>query len=365
MSCAPSSKIPDLFVVARNSTSVYKGQSVDIKQIGREQGVRYVLEGSVRKAGERVRVTAQLINAESGAHLWAERYDRDLADLFSLQDDVTWEVVSALQVTLSEGDQARVWRRSTNDMEAWMHCTQGWAIDRRHTKADSARAATLFGQAISEDPHFALPWAGLAWTYLDEARFGWSDDTDASLTKAFECVQKAIELDPDLADAYAALCAAYRVKGDWDRSIAAGETAIGLSPNSAEVHAILALSMMYAGLPGDGLRMIHSAMRLCPNPPDIDYVPLGLGYILTGRMEDAYIAFQKSREAHESLMGALLSTWSSVELGRLEQARESAEEVLKVDPGFNLGRAANFFTFRDGTVTDRIMSSLAKAGLPE
>jgi tetratricopeptide (TPR) repeat protein len=201
--------------------------------------------------------------------------------------------------------------------------------------------------------------------HLDDVRFGWSENEGASMTRAFQCSEKAIELDPELADAYAVLCAAHRIEKDWDRAIEAGEKATALGPNSAEVHMVLAQSMMYAARPADGHRLIQIARRLSPIPADVDYVPLGLGYMMTDRVQEGLDAFQRSRALHENLMGAICSAWAAIELDDQQAARDAAEAVLRIDPGFSLKRADRFLTFKSKEVTARLLHGLRKAGLPE
>jgi adenylate cyclase len=176
------SKISNLLVNWRNSTFAFKGKAVDVHTVGRELNVRYVLEGSVRKAGDRVRITAQLVEAVGRQQLWAARFDRELNDIFALQDDMTSNVVSALHVRLVEGEQARVWHRGTKNFEAWECMMQGLQLFRHFTKDDNSKARVLFRKALDLDPNYAMGFVWLAWTYWSDARFHWADAGDDALT---------------------------------------------------------------------------------------------------------------------------------------------------------------------------------------
>ena len=185
------SKIPEVFVIARNSVFTYKGKPVKVQQVSEELGVRYILEGSVQRSGDQVRVSAQLIDATSGLHLWSEQYDRDVKELFALQDEITHKIVIALQVELTEGEQARVRHRSTNNLKAWGYAVRGYSLFQHYTKEDNARARELFEEAIKLDPEYAWAWTYLAWTHWIDARFGYGESRDKSFSKAVETAQKA------------------------------------------------------------------------------------------------------------------------------------------------------------------------------
>jgi len=217
------SKIPTLLVIARNSTFTYKGAAIDVKQVSREQGVRYVLEGSVRKAGSRVRVTAQLIDATTGHHVWAERYDRDLEDIFAVQDEITREVVVALDVRLREGEQARVWSGGTKSVEAWECIRLSQDALNRFKAEDRIEARRLIDRALELDPNYATAWFSLGGYYFHEAESGTryenEADQDATLDSAVKCATKAVELDPSLADAYGLLGLCQLSKEDYDLAV--------------------------------------------------------------------------------------------------------------------------------------------------
>jgi TolB-like protein/class 3 adenylate cyclase len=223
------SKISSLFVIARNSAFTYKGKAVKVQDISREMGVRYVLEGSVRKAGEQVRVTAQLINATTGGHLWSERYDRPLKDIFALQDEVTQKIVEALAVKLTEGEQGRLVHKGTNNLEAYDYYLHGLDFYWRFTQEANAQARQMFEKAIEVDPKYAEAYAGLGWTNIRAWVDQWSQDPQ-TLESAFTLAQKAIALDDTLPGAHNALGAVYLWKKQYEQAIAEARLAIALIP---------------------------------------------------------------------------------------------------------------------------------------
>ncbi|MDA9982470.1 winged helix-turn-helix domain-containing protein [Gammaproteobacteria bacterium] len=206
------SRISGLLVVARNSTMVYKGKAIDVKEIGREQGVRHVLEGSVRKGGNRIRVTAQLIDATTGHHQWAEHYDRELDDIFEVQDDITKQVTTELNVRLARGEEARVWARGTSNIEAWEKLIRVAPLSDDHVKEHNIEAQRLAGEAVHLDPNYATAWVGLGWTHWEDALWSWAESNDASISTALSCARRALEIDSEHPEALALLGCIYMTK---------------------------------------------------------------------------------------------------------------------------------------------------------
>jgi len=235
------SKIQELFVIARNSSFTYKGKPVKVKQVAEELGVRYVLEGSIQKSGDRIRVNAQLIDALKGHHIWSEQYNKHLNDLFAILDEISQEVAVALQVELTQGDQARIWHKTTDNLEAWGFATRGYSLFEHYTKEDNAKARKLFEQALKLDPDYAFAWMMLAWTHWVDARFGFSQSRAESFKLAVELAQKALSLDETLADVYALLGSIRLFQRQHEKAIAEGKKAVVLGPNNSEVHALFAL----------------------------------------------------------------------------------------------------------------------------
>lgn len=363
------SKINSLLVVARNSTFTYKGQAVDVKQVSREQGVRYVLEGSVRKAGNRVRVTAQLIDATTGHHAWAERYDRDLEDIFAVQDEITREVVVALDVRLREGEQARVWSGGTKNVKAWECVRLGQEALNRVRLEDRIEARRLFEQALELDKNYPMAWFSLAGFYFHEAEYGTystESERDAVLGSSMDCASKAIELDPSCADAYALLGLCHLSKRDYDEAIAASEKAIALAPNQAESLALAAATFNKSGEPARSFDLIRKAMRLCPLYPSWYLSILAMACRLLRRNETAVAVYKEAikRNPENSIEQIGLAV-SLAELDRGEDAKRTVAAILRLDPKFSIKKYVERLSYRDPAELDRFEKGLRKAGLPE
>jgi adenylate cyclase len=257
---------------ARNSTFTYKSKPVKIQQVGRELGVRYVLEGSVQKSGNRIRITAQLIDASTEQHLWAERYDRDLKDIFALQDEITMKIMTALQVKLTEGEQARLFGKGTANLQAYEKVLQGMEHIRRLNIVGNVQARELFEEAIALDPEYSMAYALLAQTHLLDVWLGLSKSPDKTIEKAVELAQKALALDDTLAFTHTLWSHIYRLKRQHKKAIAEGERAIALNPNGADAHAYFAPILFSADKPEEALAMIKKAIRLNPFPPKTEWV---------------------------------------------------------------------------------------------
>lgn len=360
------SKLSGLFVIARNSVFTYKGKPVDVKQVSRDLGVRYVLEGSVRKAGNRVRVTAQLIDASTGHHLWAERYDRELTDVFALQDEITTNVATALHVQLVEGEQARVWRRSTNNLEAWQCLTQGLAHFRRFTAQENLKARRLFHQAVTLDPGYAAARVWLGWTYWAEVRYLWTDVPEDALAQATEMAHEALALDDTVPEAHALLGTIHLIKREYDEAVVAGEKAVVLDPNGADVTALLAMTLNWAGRPEEAIGLVRKAMGLSPLYSAWYLSVLAHSQRLLGEYEEAIAAYKTSIERSPRNISAHIGvTITYAELGRLDEARATAREILQLNPKFTVTKYASALTYRNPEHTDRALNALRSAGLPQ
>ncbi len=360
------SKISNLFVIARNSAFTYKGKTVKIQQVAEDLGVRYVLEGSVQKAGERVRINAQLVDGLTGRHLWAERYDRQISDIFALQDDITNQVVTALEVKLTEGEAARISRRQTDNNDAYELFRKGLEIFRRFTKTDNDQARRLFKQAVEIDPGFADAWCFLGYTYHVDWYFGWSENAAQSLERATELAQKAITLDDSSPYPYILLEIISLFGREYDKAIAYGEKAVALEPNHADATVELARTLEYAGRPEEAIELTKKAMRLSPYYPDWYLAVLAVAYRLAGNYDEAIAAFEKRRERNpNSTLPHLGLAVLYSEVGRDEEARAAAAEVLKRNPRISLKQVTNRLPYKDPAEVDRIIAALRKAGLPD
>ena len=358
------SKVPKLFVIARNSTFSYKGKSVKVNQVAEELGVRYVLEGSVRKAGDRVRITAQLIDALGGHHLWAERYKKDLKDIFALQDEITMKIVTSLQVSLTEGETARMQAKGTNSLDAYLLFLQGWKEAGSMNKDGNFLGRQLAEKAIALDPKFAVAYNLLATTYMNEVVLGLSDDPRLSLKRAMELTQKAIALDKSLAWPHALLGFLYTLTRQHDKGIAECEQAVNLEPNSAISYFYLSLAFKYAGRPKEAITMAKEAIRLNPIPPGFYYQNLTHLYCLTGQYEEAIAVGKEATrvEPNNFTVRAFLTVAYSLH-GREKEARIEAAEVLRINPKFRVDSWAKTIPFKNEAGRELTIGALRKAGL--
>ena len=356
------SKISGLFVIARNSVFIYKGRPIKIAEVGRELGVRYVLEGSVRKANGRVRITAQLVDATTEGHLWAERYDRDLKDIFTLQDDVTQKIVGALAVKLTEDEQKRLMRQYTDNIEAYDYYLRGFEYFSRQTKEANVQARQMHQKAIDLDPKFAAAYALLGLTHSQEWTMGWSQDPQ-SLEHAFGLAQRAIALDESLPLGYSILGEVYLWKKQHEKAIAAQKKAIALNPNDADGIAGLGGILDWAGRPEEAIELVKKAMRLNPMYP-LEYLwNLAHAYYLTGRYEEAIVTFKRAIDRSPDYMPAhvyLAAAYS--ELGRVEEAQAEAAEFKRLSPKTSGEAWKQRLPYKSQAVTERLIESLRKAG---
>jgi TolB-like protein len=358
------SKIPELFVIARNSTFTYKGRPVKVQQVGRELGVRYVLEGSVRKAGDRVRITAQLVDAATGGHLWSERYDRDLTDIFALQDEITMKILTALRVKLTEGEQARLYDKGAENLDSFMKVLQGRAYFYRFNKESNLQARQMFEETIALDPDSAAAHMMLAWTHLIEVWFGWSKSPGESMERAVELAQKALALNDTLDYTHSLLGNIYLMTRQYEKAIAEGERAVALNPNGADSHAHLGMILSYVGQPEEAVVMLNKATRFNPLPPNWYLFSLGHAYRLTGQYKEAIIVYKKVLDRNPDDMIAhtgLAATYSL--LGWEEEARATAAQVLRINPKFSLDHIARTMPYKNQADTERYVEALRKAGL--
>jgi adenylate cyclase len=285
------SRISSLFVIARNTAFTYKGKATNVQEVSKELGVRYVLEGSIQKAGEQVRITAQLIDAITGGHVWTERFDRPFKDIFALQDEIVQKIVTTLKLQLTLEEQGYVVRKRTDNLQAYDAVLRGVEYYHRLTKEANLQGRQMFEKAIELDPQYAEAYARLGWTYRNEWGFRWSADPQ-TLERMFEMAQKAIALDASLPMAHSLLSIAYSQKHQYDQALAEGERAVALDPNHADSYAARAQVLTFAGRPEEALRMVEQAMRLNPRCPPWYLFWLGAAYQMTGRYAEA-IATQK------------------------------------------------------------------------
>ncbi|MCG8542652.1 MAG: adenylate/guanylate cyclase domain-containing protein [Alphaproteobacteria bacterium] len=361
------SKVSGLFVIARNSSFVYKGRAVDVKQVARELGVRYVLTGSVRRGAGKVRINAQLIDAATCNHLWAERYDGDLEDIFALQDQITEKIVATLAVTLTRTEQDRAIRKEAGNLQAYDYVLRGNAYHHRLTKEDNVKARENFQRAIELDPDYAPAYAGLAWVLIHDTNQGWACDPQTLLNLALEYAKRAVRLDDSLAKAHMVLGDAFLWTKQNDQAVDEGRKAVALDPSYADAHFALSVYLRYAGLPEEALEKAKKALRLNPLHGNRLYCSaLGRSHYMLKQYAAAVDAGKCAlshgvgyKAVHLSLAAAY------AQMGRMEDAQRQAEEVLKIDPNFSVRSHVNFWPYKYRPDADHWLDGLRKAGLPE
>jgi adenylate cyclase len=357
-------KISSLFVIASDSTFTYKGKSVKVKQVSEELGVRYVLEGSVQESGARTRITAQLIDAVNGHHLWAERYDRDLQDIFALQDEITRKILVALQVKLTRGESAHIYGRDTDNLEAYLKYLQAVHHKMRTNQEGNTLARKLCEEAIALDPNYADAYRLLAMTHLMDIWFGWSKSTRESFKKAEELAQKSLTLDNTNPNTISLIGHIYLLKRQHDKAIAEGERAIDLDPNSAYGYMLLAATYRFSGRAKEGIPLLEKAIRLQPYTPSSYYYQLGMAYNFTGQYDEAMAVLKKSLERTPDHLLSLIGLTVAYSLaGRMEEARATADELLKVNPKFSVAYLEKKAPYKYKSDLALSMGALRKAGL--
>lgn len=359
------SKLARLRVIARNSTFVYKGRSVDVREAARQLGVRYVLEGSVRKSGNRIRITAQLIDATDGAHLWAERYDRAMDDIFAIQDEITLTLATEMQVKLTEGEQARLHYTTTSNVEAWTYWVQGMSHLRKAvTKEDNSQARHFWEKALALDPASASLNAKLSFLHSLDARFGWWDDRQTAMDKARAYADRALEIDPGNADAYMASSVTLLFQRRHDEAVADARKAVQLAPGAADAAELASHVLAASGYPEDAVVLGEKAMSLSPSYPAMLLGTLGNAYRLSGRTEQAISAFQ-AYHARNPGFGLTDLVIAYQQTGRPEEARQAAEQLLAARPNFTVAAwRKTQFTRSDAAQVEADTAALRAAGLP-
>jgi tetratricopeptide (TPR) repeat protein len=334
--------------------------------VAEDLGVRYILEGSVQRAGDRLRITAQLIDAASGHHLWADRYDRGLQDLFALQDEITLKIVFALQVKLSVGVQTRLTRKIKPNFEVWSYGVRGSGHMKRHTKADNAKAREFFERAASLAPEYAMVLTALGLTHCEDARHGWSQSREESLLRAVEFAKKALALDDSDPDIHALWGTIYLLQRRYDLAIAKGQRSVALGPNQALPHVLLATNLYQTGRYKEALPLLRKAMRLDPYYPTIYLELLGSIYLYMEEYEKAVDAFKMVvvREP-QRIVGHRGLAVAYIRLGRKEQARSEVAELLRLFPEYSLEvyRKQAHAMDKDPAVVERDIEALREAGL--
>ncbi len=360
------SRFKSLFVIARNSTFTFKGQSLAVKEIGRRLGVRYVVEGSVRRAGKRLRITAQLIDAVNDAHLWAERYDRDLDDIFAVQDEVTQAIVTAIEPHLASTERERARRKPPENLGAWECYQRGLWHLYRHTAEDSAKGQELFRRAIELDPAFAAPHAALGFSLYYEVLGGLISDPGDRLSRALEEAKAAVAADEWNAFGHAVLGRILLLHDEHDASIAAYETSLELNPNYANAHYGLAFALCFTGQPEEAMRELDEAQRLSPHDPLLWAFMTIKSFALTllRRYDEALVWAKRAQQWPNATVWAYFTAVVPLaHLGRVEEAREALEQAFTIKPDLSTGFFEQILHFKDPADMAHVTGGLYEAGL--
>ena len=357
------SKVPNLFVIARNSTFTYKGKPVKVQQVSEELGVRYVLEGSVRKADNQLRITAQLIDAITGHHLWSERYDRELKDIFTIQDEITIKILTAMRVQLTAGEKARVLEKYTNNLQAYLKILEGiqYSSMSKHNEA-----IERFEEALTLDPQCAVTYSWLSWENLMNVWFGPSATRPQSFKRAFEFAEKCKALDDAFNGCRQVLGHAYLMKRQYDKAISEGKLAVELNPNSSISAVLYGWTLRSVGRYEDALREHERAVRLDPLNPISPMYQICATYNVMRRHDEAIATCKKVVELNPRYSPAyfqLVVAYSS--LNRMDEARAAASGILKIYPNFSVEQFAKAIPYKKKADKDLLVNSLLKAGLPE
>jgi adenylate cyclase len=362
------SRFPYIFVIARTTSFTYKDKTVDIRQVGRELGIRYVLEGSVRRIGERVRITAQLIEAATGSHIWAERYDRKLEDIFSVQDEITEQVVGSIHPELYAAEMRRAQQRPAESLDVWNIAVRGrWHV-LRLTQEDNAEAKRLFGKALELEPNYVPALAFLVYCHVSDVLFGWSQAPPESINEARRLARKAASLDENDPWVQCALGLTEFISKNPDTAIAHYRRAIELNPNFALAYGYLSCQLAYAGEAEAAIETGHQAIRLSPRDPELFHFHVGIstGHFIAERYEEAATWANKViAERPETPAGRRLLAASLAQLGKDAEARKALDDLLNITPGLTATLLRNVTHFKKPEDFDRYIDAMRKAGLPE
>jgi adenylate cyclase len=355
-------------VISRQSTFFYKGKPVKVKQVSEELGVRYVLEGSVQRSGDRIRINAQLIDALTGHHLWAERYERDLTDLFALQDEITMKILTATRVKLTEGEISSAYSkyfRGKQGFDCYLKLMEAAKYFERRNIEDNNVARRLNEEAISMCPENPLGYSQLGSVYLVDYVLGNTKAPQETLEKGYELAQKALAIDDSIPIAHTALSGIYLQKRDYDKAIAEGERAVALDPSGSGSYQVYATALLFACRPEEAIPMLQKAIRLNPNATATTFVYLGHALRNSGRFEEAVSAYKKGiQRAPDYILAHIgLGTTYSV-MGREKEARAEAAEVLRINPKFSLDHFAKTGApYKDQSEIDKVINAMRKVGL--
>ena len=364
------SKLSSLFVISRTTSFTYRGKNVTVKQVAEDLGVRFVLEGSIQREGDSIRINAQLIDALSGAHIWSERYDRDMTDLFAVKDEVILSIVSNIGAELELGERDRVRANETDSLEAWLLQREGYRTVQKLTPADNVVGRRLLERAIELDPDFATAYANLALSYRLDGQLRWVEDREAAIQRAFVLYQRALEIDPNHGPAMASFASWHLGNGDVEAALEISRQAVSLEPSDYFTHAIYAWALAYSERPDLAIEEFGISVRLSPQAPAWVLGFFGEAYLIAG---DPEMADRVAREmlghppasptnkhwAHRNRALALDA------LGRTDDARAEVALATEADPRFRLSNWKANRPYGSATSTDVWVETLRRLGMPE
>ncbi|MCH8913076.1 MAG: tetratricopeptide repeat protein, partial [Planctomycetes bacterium] len=356
------SKFQNLLVIDSGSVSGDKGKSLSIEDISRKLGVRYVLEGSVLKSGERVRINAQLIDSATGQHIWAERYDQATDNIWDIQDEITGRIVRTLALRITEIEQQRVLAKSTDNLEAYEFTLRGRALIARQSRSENFEARKMFRSAIELDPNYATAYAGLGWTYFEPVQWGWTGSPQEAVEQAHDLSQKALSLEATNVYGRRLLASIYALRRQHELALIESERLIAINPNDARSFGQQGMALVWLGRPEGAILALERALRFDPDMPPHIYWHLGLAYYLIERYADSATMLQRNigRKA-DPFWDHLLLAAIYGQMGRTEEAAHAAEAVRRIDPRYK--RVMRFEQFENPADTARVEEGLRKAGL--
>jgi adenylate cyclase len=358
------SRSPDLFVIARTSTFVYKGKSVNVKRVGEELGVHYVLEGSVRRSGENVRITAQLVDAMTGYHLWADRYDRPLREIFAIQDEITLKIMEAVHVKLEPGENILETGKGAGNLEAFLKFLEAREHFHHWNKEEIAISRKLFEEVIALDQDYAAAYLFLAATNLVDVWLGTSKSSKESVELAIELGEKAIALDASVAAFQAFLANSYIMARQFEKAVTLAENALALRQDSSEVLFWAANVISWSGKPEEAIPLYQRSIRLNPFAPGYYFQAFSLTYRLAGRYSEGLEQAKKAVERDpKNPITHIALVASYVLVGREEEALVAAADVLRINPNFSVEQYVRGVPLKDQLQAERYIEALRKAGL--
>jgi len=359
-------KAQEMAVVARHSSAIYRGQTVNLRQVAEALGVHYVLRGSIQTSGDKMRCSVQLIDCAHGHHIWAERYDRRIDNLFSIQDEIVWNVLIELQTRLTEGDIAIVASRGTRCIDAWLLRVQAAAELRKFTREATVRARTLLEAAHEADPDWARPLSGLAFSHYLDVKYGWSESREESTKRGMTFAERAIAIDPEDSLPYQALRNFNLILGKYEKALSFAEKAAALAPNDQQAVGILATTLLYMDETERAIAVFERVSRLTPNMFPMLQSKHGLALHFAGNIDRAIAVFEalaRQNPEWSEALAELAMVYASA--GRLDAAQAMVQRILERDPDYNASRHLTWHHFRNKDRLIQLRGLLSKAGLPE